>query len=50
MDTVKYIALDVHLACIVIVVMNAAGKVVLKDVIATSIPAIQNFLNQSKES
>ena len=33
MDTVKYIALDVHLACIVFLVMSATGRVLLKDVI-----------------
>jgi transposase len=48
METIKYIALDVHLACIVIVVMNAAGRVVLKDVINTSVPAIQKFFKSLK--
>lgn len=35
MNRVKYIALDVHLECIVIVVRNATGRVLLKDVITT---------------
>ncbi len=48
MDTVKYIALDVHLACIVIVVMSAAGRVLLKNVIATSVPSIQKFFKSLK--
>jgi len=47
MDVIKYIALDVHIACIVALVMNAAGKVLLSNrVIPTSVVAIRKFFGE----
>lgn len=47
MDVFKYIALDVHIACIVALVMNAAGKVVQSNrVIPTSAVAIRKYFTE----
>jgi transposase len=44
MNSVKYIGMDVHLATVSIVVLNAAGKLVMELTIATEAAAILDFI------
>lgn len=44
MNSLKYIGMDVHLATISIVVLNAAGKLIMEVTIATQAAAILDFI------
>jgi transposase len=46
MDVVKYLALDVHIATITILVMSVAGRVLLERTIATSAAELRKFFHQ----
>ena len=46
MEAIKYLALDVHIATITIVVMSAAGRVLLERTIATSAAEIRRFFKE----
>ena len=41
-----YVGMDVHLASIVIVVLNGAGKVVMESIIETGAETVRGFLKQ----
>ena len=41
-----YVGMDVHLASIVIVVLNGAGKVVMESVLETGAERVRGFLKQ----
>lgn len=43
MDVIKYLALDLHIATITIVMMSQAGRVLLEESIATSAAEIRKF-------
>ena len=43
--SILYVGMDVHLQCIVITVINAAGKLVNQTVIETSTQAVRDFLH-----
>ena len=42
---ILYVGMDVHLKCIVITVLNAAGKLVNQTVIETSTQSVRDFLH-----
>lgn len=44
MNSIKYIGMDVHLASISIVVLNAAGKLIMEVTIETRAAAILDFI------
>jgi len=46
MNLIKYLALDVHIASITIVVMSATGRIVLERSIATSAAEVRKFFKQ----
>jgi transposase len=43
MDTLRYVGMDVHKECTVIVVLNARGKVVMESVIETKAQTVRDF-------
>ena len=43
---VYYVGMDVHLASIMIVVLNGAGKVVMQAVVQTGAEHVRGFLKQ----
>ena len=50
MSSVKYIGMDVHAATIIICVLNANGRLLKEDIIATGAEAILNFVASQRGS
>src|SRR5262249_27773210 len=46
MDAIKYLALDLHIATITIVMMSQAGRILLEESIATSAAEIRKFFKR----